>query len=136
MDDGIILSKDLTKVDSFIQELRDAGFDLSVEDDYAGYLGVDIAPKDYGTIQMTQSGLIDRILVDLNLQFSKSSRDTPASESLALTRTVLPLTKTGITAPFWARVCISLPIRVANSRLPIINVLASLKILASLTASP
>ena len=82
IDDGIILSNDMAKVDAFIQELEAAGFDLGIEEDYAGYLRVDIKHQDDGTIHLSQTGLIDRILADLSLTNSVSTKDTPAAEIL------------------------------------------------------
>ena len=83
VDDGIIVSADENKITTFIAELRECQFDLGVEDDYAGYLGVDIIMQQDNTILMRQTGLIERILVDLGLSSSASSKVTPASDILA-----------------------------------------------------
>jgi hypothetical protein len=45
VDDGIIVANDQQIIDSFISELRTSGLDLNIEDDYAGYLGVEIKPN-------------------------------------------------------------------------------------------
>lgn len=42
MDDGIIISLDDDMILRFIAELRECKFDLGIEADYAGYLGVDL----------------------------------------------------------------------------------------------
>jgi hypothetical protein len=83
VDDGIIVSHDESQINAFITELRACKFDLGVEEDYAGYLGVDIIAQNDGTILMCQTGLIERILLDLGLTESASSKQTPATEILA-----------------------------------------------------
>ena len=83
VDDGIIISNEDDKVLAFIAELRECRFDLGVEDDYAGYLGVDIIMQPDGTILMLQTGLIDRVLTDFGLLDSASSKVTRASEILS-----------------------------------------------------
>ena len=83
VDDGIIVSHDDRQINAFIEELRACKFDLGVEEDYAGYLGVDIITRDDGTILMCQTGLIERILLDLGLTDSASSKITPATAVLA-----------------------------------------------------
>jgi hypothetical protein len=55
---------------------------LDIEADYAGYLGVDIIAQPDGTLLMSQSGLIERILVGLGLTNSMSTKATPAAEIL------------------------------------------------------
>jgi hypothetical protein len=82
VDDGIIISSDDSKVQQFIDELRKFNFDLSIEADYAGYSGVDIIAQPDGTLLMAQSGLIERILIDLGLTDSTSTKATPAAEIL------------------------------------------------------
>ncbi len=42
----------MAKIDGFIKELEHHGFDLSIESDYAGYLGIDIQPRDDGKIHL------------------------------------------------------------------------------------
>ena len=82
VDDGIIVSRDDTQAQLFINELRACHFDLGVEEDYAGYLGVDIIPQSDGTLLLSQTGLIERILTDFGLTDSTSSKLTPAAEIL------------------------------------------------------
>ena len=83
VDDGIIVARDVEHINAFIEELRAFDFDLGIEDDYAGYLGVDIVAQLDGSLLMVQTGLIERILVDLGLTESTSFKITPASEILA-----------------------------------------------------
>lgn len=54
-------------------------FKLNVEEDYAGFLGIDIVKKDDGTIELLQTGLIDRILAVLDLDGERvATKATPA----------------------------------------------------------
>ena len=80
---------------------------------------------------MTQSGLIDRILVDLNLQlFFKSSRDTPATEILGPHKDSAPFDED------WNYRSVLGKSMYFSSNTRSELAFASLKILASLTASP
>jgi hypothetical protein len=54
VDDGIIVANDHQMIDSFISELRTSGLDLNIEDDYAGYLGVEIKPNQDGSLLLSQ----------------------------------------------------------------------------------
>jgi hypothetical protein len=51
--------------------------ELSVEDDVAGFLGVEIDRKQDGSIELLQTGLIDRIIVAMGLESANHKR-TPA----------------------------------------------------------
>jgi hypothetical protein len=83
VDDGIIVANDQRIIDSFISELRMAGLDLSIEDDYAGYLGVEVKQNKDGSLLLSQTGLIEQIISDLGLINSSSFKKTPASEVLS-----------------------------------------------------
>ena len=91
VDDGIIVCHDDRQINAFIDELRACKFDLGVEEDYAGYLGVDIITRPDGTILMSQTGLIERILLDLGLTESTSVKTTPATDVLAPFKSSPPL---------------------------------------------
>ena len=73
VDDCILFHKTEGTIDSVIDSMRNPKekylekFILNVEDDYAGFLGIDIKRKDDGTIELVQKGLIDRILKALSL---------------------------------------------------------------------
>lgn len=82
VDDGIIISLDDDMILRFIAELRECKFDLGIEADYAGYLGVDLIKLPDGTMLMSQTGLIERIIADFGLSDSTSSKLTPAAEVL------------------------------------------------------
>jgi hypothetical protein len=91
VDDGIIISNDDEAIKRFITELQDLGFDLGKESDYAGYLGVEIKPQDDGSIHLTQTGLIERILSDLGLSDSTSTKHVPAVDILSSHKESEPL---------------------------------------------
>ena len=83
VDDGIIVTHSDKETQKFIDELRNCHFDLGVEDDYADYLGVDIIAQPDGTLLLSQTGLINRVLADFGLTDSTSTKVTPAAEILA-----------------------------------------------------
>jgi hypothetical protein len=78
VDNGIIIATHQDIITPFVQELRNAELDLDVEADCARYLGVNIAPCSDGSLLLSQTGLIEWILVDLELSDSASSKLTPA----------------------------------------------------------
>lgn len=70
VDDCIFLAKDASQIDKLIDDLRDpvnadhSKFLLNKEEDYAGFLGIDISASKTveGALELLQTGLIDRIL--------------------------------------------------------------------------
>ena len=72
-DDCIIFHKKESEIDNLIDSMRNPkgnsleSFILNVEDDYAGFLGIDIKRHKGGAIELTQLGLTKRILNALNL---------------------------------------------------------------------
>ena len=76
VDDCIFLSREKSYIDDLIDDLRKPknknhdAFMLNKEEDYAGFLGIDIrASKEIeGAIELLQVGLIDRILKVLGLE--------------------------------------------------------------------
>ena len=91
VDDCIFFARNDKVINSFIESLRKAppekskvwdNFILNKEDDYAGFLGIDISNSKHvpGKIELLQVGLIDRILQVLNLDKENASvRHEPAS---------------------------------------------------------
>ena len=82
VDDCLFFAKDGKKIDRVIERMKDEkeghrGFDLNVEDDFAGFLGILINRKDDGTIELTQTGLINKILKIMGLENSREW-STPA----------------------------------------------------------
>jgi hypothetical protein len=77
VDDCIFVGKNNAAIDREINELK-TKFDLDKEDDMAGFLGVAIETDKHGAKTLTQTGLIDRILLLMKLAES-SGKDTPAT---------------------------------------------------------
>jgi hypothetical protein len=65
VDDTLFFAKEMSDIDDLIQDLEKTMV-LEVEDDVAGFLGVHIDRRDDGTINLTQTGLIERIITALN----------------------------------------------------------------------
>jgi hypothetical protein len=82
VDDCLFFSKSESAIDSVIESLRrpePVKFLLNVEEDVAGFLGILIdRTRQDGSIELLQTGLIDRILDVMGLQDSKAN-STPAS---------------------------------------------------------
>jgi histone deacetylase 1/2 len=73
VDDCLFFSKDSANIDAVIESLRrpePTSFDLNIEDDVAGFLGILMKKKDDGSIELIQTGLIDRILKVMALEDS------------------------------------------------------------------
>jgi hypothetical protein len=77
VDDCLFFAPKPESIDAAIEKLRARGMDLHYEDDVAGFLGVHIDRRDDGTIELTQTGLIDRIILALGLE-GATPRSTPA----------------------------------------------------------
>jgi hypothetical protein len=77
VDDTLLYGPNMEDIDECIQALTDAGMNLEIEDDVAGFLGVHIDRRNDGTIHMTQVGLTDRIIIALNIGDMHAKR-TPA----------------------------------------------------------
>ena len=78
VDDILIFAKSQDVIDELVSNLRKAGATLNVEDNVAGFLGVDITRNDDNSITMTQTGLIERIIEALGLS-DANIKDTPAA---------------------------------------------------------
>ena len=78
VDDKLFYAKEADDIDQVIEGLKkNAEMELEVEDDVAGFLGVHIDKKADGTIELTQKGLIQRILRSLDVK-KKTTKRTPA----------------------------------------------------------
>jgi len=71
-------------------KLRELKMELNVEDDVAGFLGVHIKKLDGDLIEVTQTGLIKRILEAIGIE-GANPKSTPAETE------ALPADKTGKT---------------------------------------
>jgi len=88
VDDWIFFATEETYIDDVINSLRcnkPRAFTLSIEDDYAGFLGINIEKREDGSTHLTLIGLIDRILESLNLNCEQV---TIRNNTLAATKTL------------------------------------------------
>jgi len=85
VDDAIILTKknDPTKANQIIEEIKSHGLDLGKQNSegLAEYLGINIKKLDDGSLELTQRGLIDRIIEGMGLQ-TANPKYTPVTETL------------------------------------------------------
>jgi hypothetical protein len=88
VDDTLFYSPKESYIQEAIEVLRKEDMDLEVESDVAGFLGVQITKKPDGTIHLTQTGLIQRILAALNMA-DFNTKETPAEHGC------LPIDKDG-----------------------------------------
>jgi hypothetical protein len=80
VDDCLFFAKDSTDIDTVIESLRrpePSSFDLNIEDDVAGFLGILMQKRDDGSIELLQTGLIDRVLKVMGLEDSHD-KSTPS----------------------------------------------------------
>ena len=61
-DDSIISGTDLKEVEKAIENIKSAKLDITIEVNIQYFLGFNIDHKPYGTIHLTQSHLVDKIL--------------------------------------------------------------------------
>ena len=66
-------------ITNFVGELRELGFDLDIENDFSSYLGIKITPMPDGRLNMTQKGLINKVLKASNMLDCKPTR-TPTTQ--------------------------------------------------------
>jgi hypothetical protein len=84
VDDQLLLTKDPAVALEIVEAMRNAGLILNIESDsgsIANYLGIQIQEEDDGTLLLTLSGLIDRILEAMDLK-NANPKDTPATEAV------------------------------------------------------
>jgi hypothetical protein len=77
VDDCLFFAPDETDIDDILAKIENTGLDFNIEDDVAGFLGVLITPQDDGSVKLTQTGLIARIILALGLE-GASKNETPA----------------------------------------------------------
>ena len=78
VDDCLFFARDISEIDKVISQLRKQGMTLNKEEDVAGFLGINISKLPSGDIEMSQTGLIDRIISALGLE-DANPKHTPAS---------------------------------------------------------
>jgi hypothetical protein len=64
-------------IDATLERLKGADLDFNVESDVAGFLGVLLTELDDGKIELTQTGLTDRIITSMGLD-DANAKETPA----------------------------------------------------------
>ena len=63
VDDCLFFGRNKDQINAYIQEIKDAGFALSIEDDVYAFLGVEFAiDSATGKCSLTQTGLIDKVI--------------------------------------------------------------------------
>ncbi len=92
VDDILFFAKDEADIEKLMVDLRETGLLLEKESSAAGFLGVDIKPTKFNAageateLELTQCGLIDRIITNLGLDDKDYSKATPVESSKPLTR--------------------------------------------------
>jgi hypothetical protein len=82
VDDAGIACKSMDEIDQFIERLRAKGFELSKDVDFSEYLGIKFE-KCNGKIEMTQPGLIKKILKATGMEDCNPNYTPTASTTLA-----------------------------------------------------
>ncbi len=77
IDDCLFFAPDEADLTDILAKIKGTGLDFNIEDDVAGFLGVLITPQDDGSVTLTQTGLIARIITALGLD-GASKNKTPA----------------------------------------------------------
>jgi hypothetical protein len=80
-DDQIWLSPDNSLIEKYVKQLQDLNYYLTLEDDVDmfGFLGINFT-RDGPNIELTQKGLIEKVITYTGLQ-DASTKDTPAATS-------------------------------------------------------
>ena len=80
VDDQIWIAKDPSKIERRVQDLKDLGYLLTIEEDanMFGFLGIDIS-RDGDQVELTQKGLTDKVIRYLGMDKSVSKESTPAA---------------------------------------------------------
>jgi hypothetical protein len=74
VDDTLLYAPHMENINESIQSLTDAGMNLGIEHEVAGFLGVHIDRRSNGIINMTQTGLTKRIITSLNIRDMHAKR--------------------------------------------------------------
>jgi len=88
VDDTLFFSPNLSDIDRVLKKLKGLKIELNIEDDVAGFLGVLIKKLDEGSIELTHTGLIKRVLEAMGIE-GANPKLTPAETE------ALPSDKTG-----------------------------------------
>ena len=86
-DDSILTGPDPKELDEILNDMKNAGLDLTVEGDVSDFLGVQIDRISNGQFKLTQPHLINDILKELRLDGDKVAiKKTPGASSVPLLR--------------------------------------------------
>lgn len=96
--DECIFAKSETVLDDIINALE-KDFVLNTSGSIGGYLGIDIRCNSDGTMEITQTGLINKIIVTFGLQDRSAIHTTPATMILTVILMVRPEDFLGIIVP-------------------------------------
>jgi Reverse transcriptase (RNA-dependent DNA polymerase) len=84
VDDTLLFAREQESIDEVIEQLRQTDLTIEIEDDLAGFLGVQIKRNDAdGTVTLTQTGLIDCVLEALDIE-DLPPKETPADKVLTM----------------------------------------------------
>ena len=92
VDDLGIQAPDKKIVDELIQQLRNQGFTLTLEGSFSEYLGINYDWKDDNTLEMTQQGLIQKIIETTGMKDCNSNRTPCTKEGLSSDENGKPMT--------------------------------------------
>jgi hypothetical protein len=83
VDDCLLFGNDMKEINAIIAGIA-SEFDITVDDDVAGFLGIDLKYHENGSIEMLQIGLIERIITALGLEddVSQGQRTPTAMDPL------------------------------------------------------
>ena len=76
-DNAGVAAPNKESINSSVREVRDEGFDLEMEGNFAEHLGIGIKHRDDRTINVTQKGLIEKIIATTKMKECKPNK-TPA----------------------------------------------------------
>ena len=68
VDDAGIAAPNRSIIDDFVAELKHLGFDLEIEGSFSSYLGISIEELDNGERNMTQKGLIKKVIATTKME--------------------------------------------------------------------
>ena len=77
VDDCLFFSRSEKDIDKIIEKIQSNGMDLHKEHDVPGFLSVLVEQKEDGSVLLSQTGLIDRIITARGLDHT-NSKCTPA----------------------------------------------------------
>ena len=66
-DDSILAGSNRDEIENIIEQIKEAGLNITRERDISGFLGINIKKKENGDIELAQPHLIDQILNDLKI---------------------------------------------------------------------